>query len=143
MILTENQTELAFWFAAQAGLPAPKSMRYIGCEVAGDIVFATAFENFNGASMYIHIASDGSKRMTRNFVDACFDYAFNHCQAKMLIGPVAASNKAALRLNKHFGFVISHVLEDAHPDGALVYTVLRRENCRFLSPRWSKHVNSA
>lgn len=141
MILTENQTELAFWFAARASLSAPKPMRYIGCEIGGLISFVTAFENFNGASMYIHIAGDGQSRLTKDFVWACFDYAFNHCNAKMLIGPIASGNAPALRVNKHFGFEVSHVIEGAHPDGALVYTILRKENCRFLGSRWSRHAN--
>lgn len=140
MIVTTNESELAAWFAVHSDLPEPKPMRYIGCAVSGRLAFVVAYENFNGASMYIHVASDGASKVTRDFVWAVFDYPFNFCKAQMLIGPVASNNKEALRLTKHLGFKIEHVIEGAHPAGALVYMTMHREECRFLSPKWSRRA---
>lgn len=117
------------------------SMRYIGCEIDGKIAFVVAFENFNGASMNIHTASDGESRLTRDFVWATFHYPFVSCEAQILIAPVASSNTKALRLAKHLGFKLEHVIRGAHPTGDLVYMIMRREECRFLSPKWSRGTN--
>ena len=138
MILTENQNELAIWFAIKMGLPKPAPMTYLGCRIGGDLVAVNGYEKFNGASMYIHMASNGKSRVTRDFIWAAFDFPFNHCKAQMLIGPVASTNVKALRLTKHLGFKIEHTIKGAHPDGDLVYTTMRREECRFLDRNWGR-----
>lgn len=138
MIVSADQKALAVWFASRSGLHRIKDMRYLGCEIGGLLTFVNAYENFNGASMYIHSASDGTGRVTRDFVWASFDYPFVHCRAKMLIGPVPSGNERAIKLNKHLGFKIEHIIEGAHPDGALVYMTMHREECRFLGSKWSR-----
>lgn len=141
-MILQDEARLQTWFAERMGQILPMDMRYIGCEIKGEIAFVSAFENFNGASMYIHMASDGKSRVCKDFIWATFDYPFNYCKAQMLIGPVAASNFKALRLIKHLGFKIEHAIQGAHPDGALVYTTMRREECRFLDRKWALNGKS-
>ena len=138
MIVTKNQVELATWFAIHADLPLPKDMQYIGCSIGGNLVAVNGYENFNGASMYVHVASDGRSLTTHEFIWVGFDYPFNYCGAQMLIAPIASSNAKALRFTKHLGFKVAFELEGAHPDGALVYLTMRKEDCRFLTPNWSR-----
>ena len=136
MILVENQSELALWFAIKMDLSESIHMQYIGCKIGDEIVAVNGYEKFNGASMYIHMASDGRSIVTRDFMWVAFDYPFNYCQAKILIGPVVSVNERALRLTKHLGFKVEHTIQDAHPDGDLVYMTMHRAECRFLNRNW-------
>ena len=135
-MIVQDEDKLRIWFAGRMGQILPRDMRYIGCEVDGEIAFVSAFENFNGVSMYVHTASNGRGRLTKEFVWASFHYPFVYCKAQILIAPISSGNPKALRFNKHLGFKIEHIIKGAHPDGDLVYTTMRREECRFLSRNW-------
>jgi hypothetical protein len=96
------------------------------------------FDQFNGASIMMHSAGEGNW-LTRDLLWAAFDYPFNICQANMVIGLVPSGNAQAIRFNTHIGFKTELKLDGAHPDGALVMMIMRRQECRFLTPRRTRH----
>jgi RimJ/RimL family protein N-acetyltransferase len=108
----------------------------IGLEVAGELVAGVLFDNYNGTSVCIHVASDGTKRwLNREFLWFTFHYAFNQLKVKKLVGPVPASNAAALKFDLNLGFVEEARITDACEGGDLIFLTMTREQCRFLESR--------
>lgn len=108
----------------------------IGIESDGRLLAGVVFNEFNGSSMCIHVASDGSKRwMSRELLWFTFHYAFEQAKVKLLLGLVGSKNAESQRLVLHLGFVEEHRIPDAHPDGELIIYRMRREECRWLGMR--------
>ena len=104
-----------------------------GLEEDGRIIAGVVFNDYNGANISMHVASDGSKRwMTRQFIWMVFDYAFNQAKVKRITGLVGEGNTEAQLFDEHIGFKLETTLSDAHPSGDLLIYVLRREDCRWL-----------
>ena len=54
------------------------------------LIAGVIYENWNGRSIMCHIAVEG--RLTRRYVGAIFDYAFNVCNVEKIIVPVESHN---------------------------------------------------
>jgi hypothetical protein len=131
VISTENQSELSTWLCERIGLVASPALRCIGVLRNSTIVGCVGFDQHNGASLVMHCAGEAGW-LTLKFLRVVFQYAFNVCKVKMVIGLVPSGNKDALRFNTHLGFKTRLVLEDAHPDGALVLMTMLRGECRYI-----------
>jgi RimJ/RimL family protein N-acetyltransferase len=106
----------------------------------GELRAGVVFNEYNGASMCIHVASDGSRAwMNRELLWYVFHYAFNEAKVNLLIGLVGEGNKQARRFDEHLGFVLEHEIPDAHPTGKLLIYRMRREECRFLNMRRNRN----
>lgn len=91
------------------------------------------FDNFNGANVNMHVASDGSKNwMNREYLWYCFHYPFNQLRVKRITGLVAESNHAARKFDEHIGFELETRLKDAAPDGDLLIYRMTPDTCRWL-----------
>ncbi len=105
----------------------------IGLEKHGRLVAGVLFDNFNGANVNMHVASDGSKNwMSREYLWYCFHYPFRQLGVKRITGVVAESNKAAQSFDEHIGFELETRLKDAAPDGDLLIYVMTPDKCRWL-----------
>lgn len=133
MISTDNQYELSSWLCEKIGLVPTPDLRCIGVYRSGVVIGCIGFDQFNGASLTIHSAGAEFGWITRGLIKVVFEYAFNVCKVKMIIGLVPSGNKEALRFNTHLGFKTKLVFEDAHPDGALVIMTMLRRECRYLT----------
>ncbi len=98
------------------------------------MVAGVVYNEFNGANINMHVASDGSRRwMNRKYLWTCFDYPFNQCKVKRITGLVGEGNKEARAFDDHIGFELETRLEDAHPTGAMLVYVMRKPQCRWLN----------
>ena len=125
------------------GLKRCDGMTAIGLRKRGELVAGAIFEGYNGSNVWVHLAGlPGARWMTREYLFACFAYAFLVCDVQRLSGYVDASNAQARKLNEHFGYRIEATLSGAAADGGdvLIY-VMRREDCRFL-PQGAQHAVS-
>lgn len=116
------------------GLQRSDGMRAIGLRKDGELVAAALYEGFNGRNIWVHLAAvPGAAWMTRDYLRACFAYPFLVCGVDRLSGYVNASNRAARRLNEHFGYQVEATLQGAAPDGGdvLIY-VMWRKDCRYV-----------
>jgi RimJ/RimL family protein N-acetyltransferase len=104
----------------------------IGLEKAGRLVAGVVFDNYRGASICIHVAAEGGHWLTREFLRAVFDYAFNAAKVNKLIGPVDSTNESARRFDEHLGFVPEAILTGAGRTGDLILYTMTRQQCRFL-----------
>lgn len=121
------------WVAERAGIFDPGAAVGLGVERNGELIAGVIFNDFNGASACIHVASDGSKCwLNRDFLFFVFHYAFEQVKVKRLTGIVAEGNTAARKFDEHLGFVEECRLKDAHPTGDLIIYRMFLGDCRFL-----------
>lgn len=121
------------WMADRFGQVAPQLAHSTIALVHGDrIRGAVWLENYNGASLLAHVVGDGRRWLTREFLQAVFNYVFNVLGCKKMLGIVRDANHDAQRFDEHLGFRRECVIEDADPEGALIIYSLKREDCKFL-----------
>lgn len=130
MIIFDRQAELSQWIAEKTGgTYATLTSRFIGLELNGKITAVTAFTDYNGASIQMHVAIN---RITKEYTHLCFDYVFNQLKVKKVIGLVESNNAKALRFDKHLGFIEEYVIKDAGRSGDIHILSMTREQCRFI-----------
>jgi RimJ/RimL family protein N-acetyltransferase len=133
-LLTDQHARVAAWVAERVGCCEHAWAEYttIGLEREGELVGGAVFESFTGTNANIHVAGSGPYWMTRTFLFAVFDYAFNQLKLKRLTGYVEAANTRALDFDRKLGFKDEAVLEDAMPSGDVIILCMRAEHCRFI-----------
>lgn len=101
-------------------------------ESDGELVAGVLFDNYNGRSMAMHVAGEGSTWLTRGYLRVAFTYAFEQMKVKKLIGLVDSSNEAARRFDEHLGFRLEARIADAAPQGDLLLYTMTAAECRYL-----------
>ena len=105
----------------------------IGLEEDGVLIAGVKFDNFNHASVCMHVAAVPGKRwMTREYLWTSFDYPFNQLKVRKILGLVAETNTVARRFDEHLGFSLEATIKDASPDGDLLIYSMTKDRCRFL-----------
>jgi hypothetical protein len=124
------------------GTPDPCA-RGIGVMEDGRILAGVKLDQWNGASICMHVAAIPGKRwMTRELLFASFDYPFNQLGVRKILGLVSASNTAARAFDEHLGFEVEATLKDAAPDGDLLVYSMTRDRCRFLKAPHGQQIQS-
>lgn len=132
MITTRHQDLMASWLCKRIKLAPTAHLQCIGnISPEHGILGVVGYDGFNGASIQMHSAGDGNW-VTRDLLFAAFDYPFNVCKAKVVVGYVSGKNAKAIKFNLHLGFSETFILADAHPEGELLIMSMRAENCRYL-----------
>lgn len=132
-MVTDQSRRFVEWVARQVGsVPWDHAYGMGLVDADGEILCGVVLEDYNQVNACIHVAGIGKYWLSRTFLYAVFDYAFNQLKLKRLTGLVAQGNDAALRFDLHLGFRVECVLTDAHPDGDIYLLVMRRSDCRFL-----------
>jgi RimJ/RimL family protein N-acetyltransferase len=99
----------------------------------GRLLAGIAFDNYNGASVQIHVAAlPGKNWITKSLLHRVFSYPFHQLGVKKLIGLVGSTNADALRFDLALGFCIEATLKDAYPDGDLHILSMTQDQCRWL-----------
>ena len=128
-----NSENVSRWVCQRTGGTFDGLGTSIGMHVDGSIVCGVLYDNFNGRSICMHVASDGSKSwLTREFLRICFDYPFNQLKANVIIGLVDSENLAARQFDEHLGFKLEHSVPNAGPKGDLLLYSMTPAQCRFL-----------
>jgi len=131
-VVTDNQEHLRGWITGVLGMQFSPYATFIGQEIDGEVKAVVAFDNILDKSCMMHTAAIVPNWISKDLLWACFDYPFNILKVKVILASVASTNKEALRLDRHLGFVDKAYIEDAHLNGDLVILAMRRENCRWL-----------
>jgi L-amino acid N-acyltransferase YncA len=136
-VVTDNQEHLRGWITGVLGMQFSPYATFIGQEVDGEVKAVVAFDNILDKSCEMHTAAIVPNWISKDLLWACFDYPFNILKVKVILASVASTNKEALKLDRHLGFVDKAYIEDSHIDGDLVILAMRRENCRWLDIKCS------
>lgn len=131
-IVTDRQSELGHWLCSRTGGEYTGGGSYVGLEKDGSLVAVVGYEDYNGASVRMHVAGEGRRWMTRDYLWFCFYYPFEQMKVRKILGLVHSANADAIRLDKHLGFVHEATIADAVPDGDLLILTMTKEQCRFL-----------
>nr|WP_295467466.1 N-acetyltransferase [Mesorhizobium sp.] len=128
--------ELIAW--AEARIPHCRfrdDAQAIGHERNGEIVASVVYDTFSTTSCFMHVASEGRKWNTREFMVVAAAYPFVQCRFPRVSAIVAATNRLSLVFVQHYGFKPEGVLREAGPGGEDIrlFGMLRRE-CRWLPP---------
>lgn len=135
-VITNPQDVLGQWLCERTkGEYTPNTAQYIGLEENGEIIAVVGYDNYNGASVSMHVAGEGKRWMNREFLWYAFHYPFVEVGVNVIIGLVSSTNQAALNLDKHLGFEEACVIKNASPDGDLHILTMTREQCKFLTIR--------
>lgn len=135
-IVTDQREVVGAWVAERVGRSTPwVTEPALGLEKDGVLVAGIVLDSLSsGARGSMHCAGEGKYWLNREFLFACFDYAFNQLNLKVLINPVGANNEASLRFTKHIGFEeIARVPKAWDGEEALVLFALAKDNCRWLN----------
>ncbi|MBV5291308.1 MAG: GNAT family N-acetyltransferase [Curvibacter lanceolatus] len=125
---------LPFVQSLVSGLARVDGMSAIGLRRRGELIAGVVFEGFNGRNIWMHVgAAPGGRWLTREYLRACFRYAFEVRGVQRVSGYVEANNTAARRFDEHLGFREEARLVGAAQDGGdvLLY-VMWRKDCPYV-----------
>lgn len=140
-IIYDQDERLLSWAAKIIGIERfREDARAIGQEVGGELNAVVVFDTFSPSDCHMHIASDGSRRwLNRELLIRAFAYPFIQCNLPRVTAMVPANNHAALKFDRHIGFVDEGFHPHAFHGGDLRSLGLLRTSCRFI-PREYRHV---
>lgn len=116
------------WLKKRIGIPWSTDFRALARVVDDEIIGVVGFEGFNGRSCRMHMAGDRPGWINRALLHRAFWYPFVILDLPMVFGVVPSGNTRALAIDKKLGFTELLVIEGAHPDGALHFLQLTRDN---------------
>lgn len=128
---------LGTWISNRTGGSyIPGSGKCIGLVEDDKVIAGVLYEQYNGASILMHVAAEEGKRwLNRDYLYACFAYPFLQLRVKVVLGLVPEVNLQARRFDEHLGFEIQATLKDAHPEGDLLIYGMTPDKCRWLKLR--------
>ena len=106
----------------------------IGLMKDNKLIAGVIYENWNRRSIMCHIAVEG--RLTRLYVGAIFNYAFNVCNVEKIIVPVESHNLKSIKLIENMGFTEEGRIKDSQPNGDIILYTMVKGDCRFLGDRY-------
>jgi RimJ/RimL family protein N-acetyltransferase len=106
----------------------------IGLMKDNKLIAGVIYENWNRRSIMCHIVVEG--RLTRLYVGAIFNYAFNVCNVEKIIVPVESHNLKSIKLIENMGFTEEGRIKDSQPNGDIILYTMAKGDCRFLGDRY-------
>lgn len=133
IVLQEND-RVGEWACERLGTKwSPERGFAFGLERDGELIAGVLFDNWNGASLMMHVAAEpGVNWLRRDFIRVCFTYPFLQLQVHKVLGFVASTNLPARRFDEHLGFVLEATLTGAHPGGDLLVYSMTRDQCKWI-----------
>lgn len=130
---TEHQEEWAREFLKSKGVYTHPGAHYLFWLSHGVPVWVVAYDNWNGRTCQLHVASSQPRLPPRTFIKIVFRYAFVSLRMKMLFALVDSKNNSAIRLDTWLGFKETvRYTEVGETLGDLVVLNMTPEECRWL-----------
>lgn len=124
------------WVMATFNVPwFPGRGTAIGLMDGDEILGATVFDSYNGASVCMHVASSRKGWISREYLRVVFTYVFGQLGCQKAVGLVGSGNHAARQFDESLGFVLEATLTNAHPDGDLLLYTMSKDQCRWIKQR--------
>jgi RimJ/RimL family protein N-acetyltransferase len=128
-----RQEEILSFVRAVNGGDGDGKPAALGLERNGKLVAGVVYEQFNGASVNMHISAvPGRHWCNRLLLWAMFDYPFNVLKVRRVTGLICSTNADSIRFAEHIGFQHEATLKDASPNGDLLVYVLFKDQCKYL-----------
>lgn len=133
-IVDDEHERVGRWMQERGAGDWREGAKCIGLEKDGRLIAGVMCDWWNGASIYMHVAGEGKRWLDREFLWFAFHYPFEQLKCNVVIGLVSSANEAALRFDRHLGFVESARIKHACPDGDLVVLTITKDQ----ASRWLK-----
>lgn len=137
----ENTDEVGRWVCFRTG-----GVYEPGCSTAigqrdddGKLVGGVLFDHYNGRSIAMHVAGEGTHWVSRQLLRAAFEYPFRQLRVKKVLGLVDSTNRPARRFDEHLGFVLEARVRDAGPQGDLLIYSMTADRCRWIRGQNGEH----
>lgn len=99
-----------------------------------ETVGAVIFDNWTRNAVTAHIMVSNPMVFRHGFLEECFDFAFNHCDRKYMMGQLRSDNEKAYKLDMKMGFKEVLRIKDGFEDGVdCVIIQMHRDDCRFIN----------
>jgi GNAT superfamily N-acetyltransferase len=99
----------------------------------GRLVAGALFDCWTHTSVQIHVFVTDPLALRHGFQQEVFEYLFDVCGRKMVLGVTPSNNARALKFNAHMGFREVFRVADGFAEGVdLVLSQMRREDCRWI-----------
>lgn len=138
-ILTKHEDIFGPWMmkVLDGGPWLPGRGHIIGLwEDARGPLAACLFEASNGASIMLHIATNGTRRwMNREYLWFVFHFPFVQLGITKIIAPVESTNATCARFVEHIGFALEATLKECAPKGDLLIYTMTKDQCKWLTLR--------
>jgi RimJ/RimL family protein N-acetyltransferase len=132
-MIAAGNIDHAYTIAKAAGcIFNPAVDRAISRTRDGKLLGGVIFQDYNIASISIHVAGFASHWLNNDMLWISFDYPFNQLGVTKLIAQVPSCNRKALEFDLKLGFKEEARIADIFPDGDLLVLSMRREDCRWL-----------
>lgn len=97
------------------------------------IVGAVCFTDYRGSTVNMHVAGCRKGWVTRNFIRANFEYAFNQLKVNTVLGLVRVDNPRALLFDTRLGFKVVGTIPKGDDDGTDFYLLaMTKDECRWI-----------
>lgn len=140
MLLVGRDAEVAAWVTAKTGMHfRPPIVAFGQLNATGELTGGVVWTQFyRGGNIEITVAGHGWQR---DFIRACFRYAFMQCECSRITARTRRGNTAARRLLPKLGFKFEfsqkRYFGPDRPDDGLVF-VMHRESAQ----KWLTHGQS-
>lgn len=99
----------------------------------GKLLGGVIFTDYTERTIRVHTAGFAPAWMNRDILWVTFDYVFKQLKCASVFSEIRSSNSKALDFNRKLGFKEVAIIPEVYPDGDLVVTRLRSEDCKWLN----------
>ncbi len=133
-IIVNQKEQVGKWVAERVNRTAPwGAFEAIGLEQDGRLIAGVVFDSYTrNARCSMHCAGEGRRWLNKEFLFACFDYAFRQLGCRVVINPVNSDNADSMRFTEHIGFKEVCRIPEGAGDCDLVIFAMPRRTCRWL-----------
>lgn len=133
-VIVGQKERVAAWVAPRVARQSPWSdYEAIGLEQDGELIAGVVYDGYVAdARICMHVAATGKRWLNREYLWACFAYAFVQLNCEVVIGMVDADNAAALAFDAHLGFSEACRIPKGGGRCDLVILTMGRKTCRWL-----------
>lgn len=106
---------------------------FVAVDEHGEIHAGVLFDEWTHTACRGHIAIENPFVLRHGFLESAFQYVFDFCKRKMMLGVTPSDNAEALRFNRKCGWREIYRIKDGFNEGVdLVVQQMNREECRWL-----------
>lgn len=120
------------WDRMGADTWSPEGRTALGYVKDGVPKWAMIYDNYETASIQMHVAGDSPKYWSRQALQAVFEYPFYQLRVKKVIGICNSENTRALSIHLRLGWGLEAVVKDVYEMGNMYILSMTQEQCRWL-----------
>jgi RimJ/RimL family protein N-acetyltransferase len=126
-----------------AGQWVPALASTIGVYKDERIVAGVVFSQWTGPNIFVAVAVDDPRAVTRRFLYLCCWYPFEQLKCRRVTALVDEDNSRSISSVEHLGFTREATLVDAAPNGDVIVFRMLKRDCRWLHTLKTRELRNA